>query len=168
MKPANKPSQRRGVVAVEAAIITPLLLIMMFGVWEVGRIIQVKQMMVNSAREGARLAAGGYTVNSQPVTNAMVQQAVKDYLRGAGLPANCYNNAQVTLTCLASPAWVNPSDAHPMDKFRLNVRIPAGAAFESTRWSFLPKLTSATQMDASVDWVSLNNTKISIDTALPL
>jgi Flp pilus assembly protein TadG len=168
MKPANKPSQRRGVVAVEAAVIMPLLLIMMFGVWEVGRIIQVKQMMVNSAREGARLAAGGYTVNSQPVTNAMVQQAVKDYLRGAGLPATCYNNAQVTLTCLASPAWVNPSDAHPMDKFRLNVRIPAGAAFESTRWSFLPKLTSATQMDASVDWVSLNNTKISIDTALPL
>jgi Flp pilus assembly protein TadG len=168
MKSANSLSDRRGVVAVEAAVVLPLLLIMMFGVWEVSRIIQVKQVMVNSAREGARLAAGGYTTNSQPVTTTMVTQAVKDYLRGAGMPANCYNNAQVTLTCLAATSWVNPSDALPLDKFRVNVSIPAGAAFESTRWSFLPKLTNATQMDTSVDWVSLNNTEILVDTNLPL
>jgi Flp pilus assembly protein TadG len=167
MKPPNK-LHRRGVVAVEAAVVLPMLLIVMFGVWEVGRIIQVKQIMVNSAREGARLAAGGYTTNSQAVTPIMVTQAVKDYLRGAGMPANCYNNVTVTLTCLASPSWVNPSDAHPMDKFRVSVVVPAGTAFESTRWSFLPKITNSTTMATTVDWVSLNNTKITIDTDLPL
>ena len=146
----------------------PLLLIMMLGIWEVGRYIQVKQMMVNSAREGARLAAGGYTTNSAPVTNTMVQQAVKDYLRGAGLPAAAYNNAQVTLTCLMSPAWTNPYEANPLDRFEVKVVIPAGTAFESTRWSFLPKLTGINQMEAVVDWVSLNNEEISIDTDLPL
>lgn len=146
----------------------PLLLILMLGIWEVGRYIQIQQIMVNSAREGARLAAGGYTTDSAPVTNTMVQQAVKDYLQGAGMPALAYNNAEVTLTCLTSPAWTNPHEATPLDRFEVKVKIPAGAAFESTRWSFLPKLTSVNQMEAVVDWVSLNNEEISIDTDLPL
>ena len=62
-------------MAVEAAVVLPLLLILMLGVWEVGRMIQVQQVLVNAAREGARLAGGGY-VNGTPVTATMVQQAV--------------------------------------------------------------------------------------------
>ena len=146
----------------------PLLIILMLGVWEVGRMIQVKQMLVNSAREGARLAAGGYTTNSTPVTQSMVQQAVRDYLQGVGLPASAYENAQVTLTCQATPSWTDPHEALPLDRFRLRVEIPAGAAYESTRWTLLPKLTGINSLDAEVDWVSLNNEEISIDTALPL
>ena len=146
----------------------PLLIILMLGIWEVGRFVQVQQIMVNSAREGARLAAGGYTTDSVPVTNTMVQQAVRDYLRGAGMPEPAYNNAEVTLTCKTSPAWTDPHEANPLDRFEVKVRIPAGAAFESTRWSFLPKLTAVNEMQAVVDWVSLNNEEISIDTNLPL
>lgn len=168
MKPLPRERERRGALVVETAVILPLLMVVMLGVWEVGRIIQVKQMMVNSAREGARLAAGGYTVNSAPVTQAMVTQACKDYLRGAGLPAAAYNGAEVTLTCMASPSWVDPYNAEPLDRFRLRVRIPPGAAFESTRWSFLPKLTGINELDATVDWVSLNNVEITIDSNLPL
>ncbi len=167
MKP-TRVRERRGALVVEAAVVLPLLIIVMLGVWEVGRMIQVKQMLVNSAREGARLAAGGYTVNSAPVTQTMVTQACKDYLRGVGLPPAAYNNAQVTLTCMASPTWVDPYRAEPLDRFRLRVRIPSGAAFESTRWSFLPKLTGINELDATVDWVSLNNVEITIDTHLPL
>jgi hypothetical protein len=168
MKPLPRERERRGALVVETAVILPLLMVVMLGVWEVGRIIQVKQMMVNSAREGARLAAGGYTVNSAPVTQAMVTQACKDYLRGAGLPAAAYNGAEVTLTCMASPSWVDPYNAEPLDRFRLRVRIPPGAAFESTLWSFLPKLTGINELDATVDWVSLNNVEITIDSNLPL
>jgi len=168
MKPARRPTNRRGAVAVEAAFILPVLLITMLGLWEVGRLIQVQQMLVNSAREGARLAAGGYTVNSAPVTNAMVQQAVRDYLRSVGLPSQAYSNAQITLTCLESPAWTNPHEAHPLDKFQVKVRIPAGAAYQSLHWSLLTRITSRTDMEAAVDWVSLNNEKIVINTNLPL
>jgi hypothetical protein len=168
MKPQARERNRRGALVVEAAVILPLLIVVMLGVWEVGRMIQVKQMLVNSAREGARLAAGGYTVNSAPVTQAMVTQACKDYLRGAGLPAAAYNGAEVTMTCMASPTWVDPYNAEPLDRFRLRVRIPPGAAYESTRWSFLPKLTAINELDATVDWVSLNNEEITIDSNLPL
>jgi Flp pilus assembly protein TadG len=164
---ARRPEDRRAVVAVEAAIVLPVLLIMMLGIWEVGRIIQVQQILVNSAREGARLAAGGY-VNSAPVTNTMVQQAVRNYLQAAGLPTAAVNGAQVTLTCQAAPGWTDPADALPLDPFRVTVKIPPGAAFDSLRWSFVTKITSVSEMEAFVDWVSLNNEKITVSTQLPL
>ena len=63
-----------------------MVLVLMLGIWEVGRFVLVGQMLDTAAREGARLAAGGYT-NSVPVTCAMVQQAVQDYLTAAGFPS---------------------------------------------------------------------------------
>lgn len=167
MNSARRPEDRRAAVAVEAAVVLPILLIMMLGIWEVGRIIQVQQILVNSAREGARLAAGGY-VNSTPVTNSMVQQAVRDYLQSAGLPSAAVNNAQITLTCQAASGWSDPADAEPLDPFRVTVKIPAGAAFDSLRWSMVAKITSTSEMEAYVDWVSLKNVEITVSTQLPL
>lgn len=157
---------RRGIVATEAAIVMPFLIITMFGVWEVGRLIQVNQIVVNSAREGARLAAGAY-VNGTPVTSPMVTQAVRDYMQASGLPAAAYNGATITLTCLASPTWVNPSDALPLDRFQVTVTIPTGAAFNSMSWSLVTRITPVNQMSVTVNWVSCTDAKIAISSQLP-
>ena len=166
IKRASNRNSRRGIVATEAAIVMPFLIITMFGVWEVGRIIQVNQIVVNSAREGARLAAGAY-VNGTPVTSPMVTQAVRDYMQASGLPAAAYNGATITLTCLASPTWVNPSDALPLDRFQVTVTIPTGAAFNSMLWSLVYRLSSVNQMSVTVNWVSCTDAKIAISTVLP-
>jgi Flp pilus assembly protein TadG len=166
MKRTNRAAKRRGIVAVEAAVVLPLLIILMLGVWEVGRMVQVNQILINGAREGARLAAGGY-VNGTPVTSAMVTQAVQDYLASAGLPTAASNGATVNLNCQASPSWTNPSSAAPLDSFQVTVTIPAGAAFDSLRWNLLNRITSTTQMSATVNWKSLNNLEITVDTQLP-
>ncbi len=166
MRLQHSPDQRRGAVAVEAALILPFLLIMMLGTWEVGRLIQVNQIMINAAREGARLAAGGY-VDGAPVTSTMVQQSVKDYMTASGLPTSAVSGSQVTLTCQATTPWTNPSDALPLDKFKITVVIPAGTAFDSLRWSPLRRITGTTQLSTTVNWMSLNNTKITVDTQLP-
>jgi Flp pilus assembly protein TadG len=166
MKRSNRFRERRGAVAVEAGMVLPMLIIVMFGVWEVGRMIQVNQVLINGAREGARLAAGGY-VDGTPVTNAMVTQAVRDYLRAAQFPADAYNGAQVTLTCLATPNWTNPSDALPNDSFSVQVTIPAGAPFDSLAWSLVTRYTGVTSMTTTVGWMSLNDEKIVVDTQLP-
>ena len=61
----QRKSSRPAVAAIELALVTAGILIpLMFGVWEIGRMIQVKQIMANSAREGARLASQGYTIDS--------------------------------------------------------------------------------------------------------
>ena len=108
----------------------------MFGIWEVGRFVLVGQMLNTAAREGARLAAGGYT-NSVPVTCAMVQQAVQDYLTAAGFPAAAVSGSQVTVVCKASTAWTDPYQALPLDPFQVVVTIPQGSAFNSLRWTML-------------------------------
>jgi Flp pilus assembly protein TadG len=166
MNARRKRNVRGGVVAVEAAVVLPVMIILMFGVWEVGRLVQVNQIVINAAREGARLAAGGY-VNSTPVTSAMVTQAVRDYLSSAGLPTAAVSGAQISLACQASPSWSDPSSALPLDAFQVTVTIPAGAAFNSLRWSLLAPLTSATQMSTTVAWRSLNDAEIVVDTQLP-
>ena len=143
-----------------------MALILLFGIWEVGRLVQVNQVLYNAAREGARLAAGGSNAGTQ-VTASMVQQAVKDYLTSAGLPSTAANGTQVTLTCLATPNWTDPYNALPLDKFTVTATIPSGAAFNSLKWSFVTQLTSVNSLTATVNWQSLNNSQVVVSTALP-
>lgn len=157
---------RRGSAVVEAAIILPILLTMMLGVWEVGRMVQISQILDNAAREGARLAAGGY-VNGTAVTTAQVQTAVQNYLTAAGLPAAAVSGAQVTLTCLATTPWTDPYQALPLDPYTVTVTIPSGAAFNSLRWNLLNQITSVTQLSQTVYWQSSNNSQIVVNTTLP-
>ena len=56
---------RRGVAAVEAALLLPLALLLMLGTWEVGRMVEVSQILNNAAREGGRSASTG-SVHEQP------------------------------------------------------------------------------------------------------
>lgn len=71
--------RRRAAATVEFAVVTPLLFLLVFGMIEFGRMLMVQQILVNSAREGARQAvlAGA--------TDAQAQAAVDAYLRNAGI-----------------------------------------------------------------------------------
>src|SRR5258708_40154497 len=55
----RNPGRRPAVAALEAALVLPLLFILLFGVWEVSRMIQVAQAVSNAPREGARQASAG-------------------------------------------------------------------------------------------------------------
>lgn len=46
---------RRGTVAVELAVVSPVMFAMLFGIIEFGWMFTVQHTMVNAAREGARL-----------------------------------------------------------------------------------------------------------------
>lgn len=162
----RRAKSRRGIVAVEAAMIMPVALILMLGTWEVGRMAHVQQILTNAAREGARVAAGGY-ISGTAVTVSTVQQSVRDYMTSAGLPSAAVSGAQISLTCLASTTWTNPSDALPLDPFTVTVTIPSGAAFNSLRWNLLGRVTGITQFSVTVQWESLNNTAVSVSTSLP-
>ena len=55
-RPKSLP-QRCGAAAVEFAIVAPVMILLTMGMMEVGRLVMVKQLLVNASREGARLAA---------------------------------------------------------------------------------------------------------------
>lgn len=145
----------------------PLLVILMLGLWQVGRMVQVSQILANAAREGARYAAmGNITINGTitPITSSMVQTVVSGYLTAAGLPSTAATAAQVTIN--SASGWTDPCKAQPMDKFQLTVTIPSGAAFNSLQWSAL-NITGANQLSASVTWMSLVDSQISVSSQLP-
>jgi Flp pilus assembly protein TadG len=69
----------RAAAAVEMAIVTPILLTMLFGIIEYGWVFTVRQALTTAAREGARTAAlPGSTVDE-------VEGRVADYLTPLGL-----------------------------------------------------------------------------------
>ena len=159
--------RRRGVVAVEAAFVLPILLTLLFGIWEAGRLVQVWTLVNDAAREGARLAAGG-TNNGSSVTVSNVQQAVRDYMTAAGLPSTAVNGATITLTNLSSHTWTDPSGAQPLDPFTVAVTIPSGSAFNSLMWtSFLTSITGISQITTTIEWLSANDSEVTVSTSLP-
>ena len=73
MKPE---SRERGSAMVEAAITIPLLLVLMVGIFEMGRAFQTWQVLTNAAREGARMSVT--PSSSQTTTTALIRQYMVD------------------------------------------------------------------------------------------
>jgi Flp pilus assembly protein TadG len=54
---AGNSEHRRGQALVEAAMVLPLLLLVLVGIMEIGRAWNIRQVVTHAAREGARAAA---------------------------------------------------------------------------------------------------------------
>jgi Flp pilus assembly protein TadG len=128
---------------VEFAVVLPVILILLLGLWEVGRMVEVEAILYDAAAVGGRTASTG--LNSA----AQVQTAVTNYLTLAGLPSQ---NATVTVSDLTNPG-TDPTAATELDQIQVSVSIP----FSTVRWSktsmFLP---GTTQLSATVTWCSAN------------
>ena len=70
---------RRGVAAVEFAVVLPVFLLLVFGMIEYGRMIMVQQIITNASREGARVAI------LDGMTNADVTSTIDTYLNNSGI-----------------------------------------------------------------------------------
>ena len=136
--------RRRGVAAVEMAMLSPLLLALLLGIWEVGRLIQVNQMLSNAAREGGRQAASGL------LTDAEVQTVVLQYLQRAGIPTA---HATVTVTNLTSGSR-DAKDALQLDQLQVSVTVPV----TDIKWVALSLITGPTStLSATTVWWSLRD-----------
>jgi len=72
-QPPPRPGPRyddRGSAAVELAILLPLLLLLVFGVIDFGRMLNTQITLTEAAREGARAAALGFDPNARVARTA--------------------------------------------------------------------------------------------------
>ena len=144
MSRVRRSSRRRGVAAVEMAVVLPLIMILLLGTWEVGRMLEVNNILDNAVREGGRQASSGY------FSAAECQQVVIDYVKAAGLNAS---NVTVTVDNLTAPG-VDPKQAAQMDEFRVRLTMP----FEDVRWVALYLVTnSGSALNAESHWYSLRD-----------
>jgi Flp pilus assembly protein TadG len=67
----------RGQALVEFALILPLMMLLLLGILEMGRAWNVKQVLTDAAREGARLAVvGDPTITLQSQVDTRIKQVV--------------------------------------------------------------------------------------------
>jgi Flp pilus assembly protein TadG len=133
----------------------PFLLIVMFGIWEVGRMVSAQQLVANAAREGGREIAAGQT------SVATVQQHVVNYCNMNGLTG--VTTTMVTVTNITNPAATDPTACNQLEQWRVTVTVP----YSTMRWSTLAQITPTTAITASADWYSMRDTAITVNTTIP-
>lgn len=81
----------RGVELVEFALMLPILLLLLAGLWDFGRAYRAYQAITNAAREGARLAVVPAGINQK----VAVQNRVKDYLTKSNLDTSFITSGNI-------------------------------------------------------------------------
>jgi Flp pilus assembly protein TadG len=173
--PRQRSRLRPGVASVELAVVFLFFILpLLFGVWEVGRLVQVQQLVSNAAREGARLAAQGSTINSDGTLTQIrvssgtpnVHDWVYQYLVAAGLSG--LSPSDVTVTFAYTPASGFPSGStEPYQgvknqPFTLGVTIP----WDKVRWVNLG-LVRPTTVNYTVSWQVMVDDAFTVNESLP-
>lgn len=148
---------RRGVAAVEFAVILPVILIFLLGLWEVGRYIEAQQILVNGAREGARQASTGVK------DVASIKTAVVNYLQRKGISK--VTTSDVTVSCINNTSVTDPTASTQLDQWRVTVSVSA----DNVKWVIVNKaITTVTTLSASADWYSMQDIPLTVNTTIPL
>lgn len=172
---------RRAVAAIELAVVTSAILVpLLFGVWEVGRLVQVKQIVANAAREGARLASQGYTINSSgtPIevyasSNAYnVKNTVYQYLVSMGLKALQPTDVTVTFqftSATGADGLTNPLGM-PADPYQgikgQPLLVTVSVPWSKVRW-INAGLIRPTTVAFTVRWEMLRDEAFTVNENLP-
>lgn len=146
---------RRGAAAVEFAIVASLLIPVLLGIWEVGRLVQVQQLTHNAVREAGRQASTGTR------TVAQVRDAALNYLTRAGINTT---GATVTLVNVTDGSRSDPTTANQMDQFQITLTLP----FNNVRWILINQVTNTTELTATTDWYSMKDAPLSVSTTIPI
>jgi Flp pilus assembly protein TadG len=118
---------RRGVAAVEFAIVAPIFFMLIIGMIEIGRATMVQQVLVNASRVGARTAC-----TTSSTQQAAIDEAT-DYAEGVGVNG-------VTATCTPNPATAAAGTA---------ITVTTSVPYSSVSWLPVTKFMGGRTLSAS-------------------
>jgi Flp pilus assembly protein TadG len=145
------PARRSGTAAVELAVMMMFLVpLFLYGIWEVGRMIEVSQILDNAVREGARQASTGQLSDTQCMA------VVREYLLNEGLPTA---NVNVTVTNLGFPGNPSPPDNNPQHAYDLDqLQITATIPYQDVQWVNIGLVSGpSTQLSSDSTWSSMKD-----------
>src|SRR5829696_8647198 len=108
MKLQAHKARRRGATVVEAAFVLPIMLLLLFGIFEYCRFVFLLQVCENAAREGARFAVA--RTGDGETTTSDVQAYVTDRMSGrqndlAGYTVTVQNVDPATGNAVSGSNW---------------------------------------------------------------
>ncbi len=108
-------SKRRGAAVVEFAVVSPLLVLLLLGMIEVGRAMMIGEVTAGAARVGARAAV------ITGATNTGIANTVSSYLQAGGV------RGAATTISVNGAAGVDLSAAKTGDAIQVTVQAPMEA-----------------------------------------
>jgi Flp pilus assembly protein TadG len=145
----------RGVIAVECAMVLPLLLTILLGVWDIGRLVDASQILNNAAREGGRQASTGQAA----VTD--IQNAILNTLSQAGVSTT---GVTISVTNLTNASRSDPTTANQLDQFQVAVTLPSS----NVRYISLNNLIGSNTLRAVSVWNSMRDIPLTVSTTIPI
>jgi Flp pilus assembly protein TadG len=153
---------RRGTAAVELAVVLPMLMILVSGMFEMSRVAEMQQVMTNAAREGARQASTGQINNTaiKAVVTEYLQNALNDGDSTGNTGKNRTANLVITVTNLTSndssgtPPRTDATGAQQLDQFQVTAKI----LFKDVKWPTPSLITNtSTQVIGVGAWNSMKD-----------
>ncbi|MFO0879257.1 MAG: TadE/TadG family type IV pilus assembly protein [Gemmataceae bacterium] len=160
-------ARRSGVAALEFGLVMPLLVMLLLGLWEMGRAIQVFQTVSNAAREGARQAS------TAKYTREQVRQSVFEFLQRAGVPlSDTLPSSSVTLSNTNAVIIVENLttggevfEATQLDRIQVTVEVPV----RNYRWVLANTfLNSTSAVKSVVGFLCTRDVPIAITVDIPM
>jgi Flp pilus assembly protein TadG len=144
---------------------------LLLGLWQVGRIVQVKQLMDNAAREGARLAAqaqivnitGAFTQVHTSTGNPNVRDTIREYLAAAGV-VDATTAPDVTVQfqfTSGDTTRTDPYQGQKGDTFQITVTLPV----QDVNWT--PFSAGTSTITSQVTWMILVDAPFTVNTTVP-
>jgi len=124
---SRRPNSRRlGAVAVEFAVVAPMLLATTLGLIELSRVFDVQNTLETAAREGARFASmdrNGLLEEGASANDKLIQD-VENFLASSGIPLS--EDVQVTVSPYNSPGQSFDLDdpANDLELFQVQIEVP--------------------------------------------
>jgi Flp pilus assembly protein TadG len=178
---------RGGIAAVEFVVCMPVLVTFMLGVWEVGRLAEVANVMWNGAREAARDASTGqdnlntvaanlanYLQSAEPTAFNQGHGTTLTLLSPPTLPANTYgykctdnvSNVELftmTFTDVTTPTATDTTGMNKLDHYQITIQAP----YSTIGWTAVAEITGATRFSVTVDWACMKDTPFTVNGYLP-
>jgi len=120
-----RPDGQSSQALIEFALISPVLLLLVFGIIDIGRAVFYYDTLNHAAREGARAAVGA---SSQLPTNQTVLNAVTQQLVGAPVSEPCPQGPVTSVVPPSNTAWLFVTEPNPPDVVESNppMNAPGG------------------------------------------
>src|SRR5207248_3738382 len=103
-------SRQRSQALIEFALVSPVLLLLLFGVVDIGRAIFYYDTLNHAAREGARVAV---RASNQLPTNSDVLGTVNSQMLGTPVTAPCPQGPVTGATPPDTSAWLDITEPNP-------------------------------------------------------
>lgn len=149
----HRRSKRRAAASVEFAVCLPVLCTILLGVWDLGRLVEVNQLLNNATREGARHASSGSGSVSE------VQDTVRNTLIRAGIDTNGLSVSVVNLTT----GNADPRTANQLDKLQVTVTLPTN----NVRFLLAGNLPGPGTLTATSIWMSMRDIPVAEPGGIP-